>query len=96
MFGSANQLVAALALLVISGWLAKLKRPTIYTVIPCIFMLCTTIGALLWQIPTNLSQGNPQLSIIGAVLVILACILVREAIKQMKRMKSMKYVAPNS
>jgi carbon starvation protein len=96
MFGSANQLVAALALLVISGWLAKLKRPTIYTVIPCIFMLCTTIGALLWQIPTNLSQGNPQLSIIGAVLVVLACILVKEAIKQMKRMKSMKYVVPNS
>jgi carbon starvation protein len=96
MFGSANQLVAALALLVISGWLASLKRPTIYTVIPCVFMLCTTLGALIWQIPTNFSQGYPQLSVIGLVLIGLTCILIREAIKQMRRMKSKKSAPANS
>ena len=96
LFGSANQLVAALTLLVISSWLASLKRTTLYTLIPCIFMLCTTIGALLWQIPTNLSQGNPQLSAIGVVLVGLACILVREAVKQARRMKSEKRTPVNS
>ena len=45
-FGAANQLVAALTLIVISAYLVGIKKPRVYTVIPAMFMTVTTIGAL--------------------------------------------------
>ena len=49
LFGSANQLTAALALLVITSWLLATRRPCWLTLLPAIFMLFTTIAALVWQ-----------------------------------------------
>ena len=49
LFGSANQLTAALALLVITSWLLATKKPCWLTLVPAIFMLLTTIAALAWQ-----------------------------------------------
>lgn len=87
MFGSANQLVAALALLTISVWLAGTKKPAIYTAIPCVFMLATTIAALIWQIPTNFSRGQPQLSVVGIILLVLAVVVVIEAIRTLVKIR---------
>ncbi len=52
LFGGSNQLMAALALLIASIWLASLKKPHGWTFYPMIFMLVTTIGALLVTIRT--------------------------------------------
>mgnify|MGYP000999289044 CR=1 FL=1 len=41
MFGASNQLVAALALIVVTAWLVRHRRPSIYTLIPAVFMLVT-------------------------------------------------------
>ncbi|VUT23651.1 MAG: Carbon starvation protein CstA [Candidatus Methanolliviera sp. GoM_oil] len=93
MFGSANQLVAALALLTISMWLASTKKPAMYTAIPCVIMLTTTIGALIWQIPYNLFYAvprQPQLSLVGIILLVLAVVVVIEAIRTLIRIKSQK------
>jgi carbon starvation protein len=46
LFGGSNQLLAGVTLLVTTIWLAKLKKPTIFTGIPAIFMIATTIVAL--------------------------------------------------
>jgi carbon starvation protein len=46
LFGGSNQLLAGVTLLVTTIWLAKLKKPTIFTGIPAIFMIATTITAL--------------------------------------------------
>lgn len=48
-FGAANQLVAALALTVVSAYLVGLRRPRLYTLLPAIFMGLITIGALVYQ-----------------------------------------------
>ncbi len=45
-FGSANQLLAALALLAGSVWLAKLKEKNYFLVIPMFFMFAVTLSAL--------------------------------------------------
>jgi carbon starvation protein len=45
-FGSGNQLLAALALLVVSAWLAKAGRPVWYTAVPCVFIMVTTLTML--------------------------------------------------
>jgi carbon starvation protein len=46
LFGGSNQLLAGVTLLVTTLWLAKIKRPTLFTGVPAIFMLGTTIVAL--------------------------------------------------
>src|SRR5216117_1072966 len=46
LFGGSNQLLAGVTLLVTTLWLAKIRRTTLLTGIPAIFMLGTTIVAL--------------------------------------------------
>lgn len=46
LFGSANQLLAALTLLTVSVWLKKRGKKFMFTLIPGVFMLVTTIAAL--------------------------------------------------
>lgn len=49
-FGGSNQLLAGLALMLITIHLARTKAPTIYTLIPATFMIVTTISAIAWQV----------------------------------------------
>jgi len=79
-FGASNQLVAALALLVVSCWLLSMKKPVYYTLIPALIMLVTTMGAFVFQIFSALKHVNaegvvaPQWTVIitALVLVVLA------------------------
>jgi carbon starvation protein len=48
--GSSNQLMAGLALMLITVHLAKTGARTRWTFIPALFMIVTTLAALLWQI----------------------------------------------
>jgi carbon starvation protein len=49
LFGGSNQLLAGLALTLASVYLAKVKRPTIYTFAPAMFMIFTCEAALLYE-----------------------------------------------
>ncbi len=49
LFGGSNQLLAGLALTLITVYLAKVKKPTIYTLIPALFMVITCEVALLYE-----------------------------------------------
>ncbi len=63
-FGGANQLLAGLAIMLITIHLAKTRAPTKYSLIPGVFMIVTTLSALIWQTWTFLysvyvyTQGN--------------------------------------
>jgi len=46
LFGTANQMMAALTLITVSLWLAYRARPVWYTVLPAIFMVATTVASL--------------------------------------------------
>ena len=46
-FGTANQLLAALTLLAVSAWLLVRKKKNLFTLIPAIFMITTTVASLL-------------------------------------------------
>jgi len=48
-FGAANQLMASLALLLITLWLMSKGKQYLWTLIPFAFMFVTTIGALLYK-----------------------------------------------
>jgi len=45
-FGTANQMLAALSLLAVTGWLLLRKRKTAFTLVPAVFMLATTLASL--------------------------------------------------
>ncbi|MCX8027927.1 MAG: carbon starvation protein A [Thermodesulfovibrionales bacterium] len=77
-FGSANQLMAALALIAVSLWLTMMKKPRLFTIIPAIFMLATTIYSLgFLLIQKFLPLGNYPLIAITIILFLLAwCVFV--------------------
>ena len=49
-FGTSNQMLASLTLLVISVWLMRCGKSPVYTIVPMVFMLVTTVSALVLQI----------------------------------------------
>ena len=49
LFGGSNQLLAGLALSLVTIYLAKVKRPTIYTLGPAVFMIITCEAALIFE-----------------------------------------------
>ncbi len=82
-FGSANQLLAALALLAGAAWLARLGKSNWFVLYPMIFMLAVTLTALVVMFFTTLAAGQWLLAIISAVLFILAIVLVYLAITRL-------------
>ena len=54
LFGGSNQLLAGLALLLTSIYLAKVKKPTAFNLGPAIFMILTCEAALIWEAYTFL------------------------------------------
>lgn len=57
LFGGANQLLAGVTLLVTTIWLAKIGRRTIFTGIPAIFMIGTTLVALAYTAYATFAIG---------------------------------------
>jgi carbon starvation protein len=80
MFGSANQLLAALALITVAVWLKKSGRNYIMLVVPIIFMFTATLTAIFFLVRNNFAAGNYILVVIGIALFILAIVLIKHAV----------------
>ncbi len=78
-FGASNQLVAALALVVVSSYLVSIKRPKAFTIYPAIFMLVTTLAALFYQGFHFFKKSQYLLGIISVILICLAATIVYDA-----------------
>lgn len=76
MFGSANQLLAAVALLAVAAWLANAGKNNKMLIFPMIFMFLVTLTALGFLIRDNVAKGNYALVFFGVLLFILAIILI--------------------
>ncbi|MGQ4891762.1 MAG: carbon starvation CstA family protein [Candidatus Njordarchaeia archaeon] len=48
-FGGSNQLLAGLALMLVVLYLTKIKKSSLYALIPAIFMIIVTLSALVWE-----------------------------------------------
>ncbi len=86
-FGSANQLLAALALLAVSIWLYKIKENATFVLIPMFFMFTITLSSLFLFAWENYNKGIYVLSIIAGVLFLLSIVLIRLAYKSLKAEK---------
>ena len=81
LFGTTNQLLAGLTLLVISVMLVKLGRPARYTMIPMIFITTAALAAALYQLLSLYREGGIFYFLlwIDVAIVILAILVMLEA-----------------
>ncbi|HBF13258.1 MAG TPA: carbon starvation protein A [Deltaproteobacteria bacterium] len=94
LFGTSNQMLAALTLLGISIWLKKSGKKYWFTFYPMIFVMGMTVWSLFKQITMGLTQwqttgfGTPAINAaIGIMLLLLAGFMVMEAGRVWKKNK---------
>lgn len=80
-FGSANQLLSALALLALTVWVANLNKNYLFVLLPMLFMFSVTLTALGMLMYTNFSQNNYILTMVSFLLFILSVLLGIKAYK---------------
>ncbi|MDI6763960.1 MAG: carbon starvation CstA family protein [Thermodesulfobacteriota bacterium] len=103
LFGGANQLMASLALMLVTAWLMSEGKSYAWTFYPMIFMFVTTVAALLYTSYGLLSKvftgavkgaealiGNTLMGLVGFFLVIAAVILAVEGWKAFGRYRALR------
>jgi len=87
LFGSTNQILAGLTLLVISVMLIKLGRPARYTLIPMVFVMITSSWAAVLKLKEFYEAGNWLLVTIDVVVLITSILVILEAIAVINRFR---------
>ena len=87
LFGSTNQILAGLTLLVITVMLIKFGRPAKYTMFPMIFVLITSSWAALIKLKEFYDAGNWLLVVIDLVVVITTVLVILEAASVISKLK---------
>jgi len=87
-FGSANQLLAALTLVAVTAWMLRAGRPIGFAAIPAAFMVVTTLGALVTLAFRDASAGNWALLATDVVLLALASGVVLLALVSLPRLRA--------
>jgi carbon starvation protein len=91
LFGSANQLMASLALLLISLWLMSKAKSYMWAFIPFVFMFITTMAALIYTVIQSfaaLTPGKIIADILAVILFICAVILAWDGIQAVMRFRA--------
>ncbi len=85
LFGSLNQLMAGLALLVITIYLAKKKKPVLYTAIPMIFMIAMTGWAMVINLQGFWEKRNILLLAISILIMFFELWMIVESVIVLKK-----------
>jgi carbon starvation protein len=85
LFGSTNQLLAGLALLVVSLYLIERRRISLPYLLPMLFMMVTTVVAMVSKLRAFAAAGNSTLLGVGAAITIIAVWLVVESVLAVNR-----------
>jgi len=109
LFGGANQLMASLALLLISAWLVSEGKSAAWAFYPMIFMFVTTIAALLYTaynllvvkvmggaVKGEALVGNTLMGLVALFLVGAALVLAWEGYKAFRRYRGVRAAAAPS
>lgn len=83
-FGSANQLLAALALLSVTVWLMRGGVKARFTSVPMVIMFVITLSALVLIMIHNFNADNIGLFVISLILFLVAIVLITEAFIKMR------------
>ncbi len=87
LFGATNQLLAGLALLTITVYLAENNKPILYTMIPMIFMVFMTTWGMAANFRNYVAAGNTLLAVIDGIIIVLEVWMIVEAINTLGRVR---------
>ncbi len=96
LFGSTNQILAGLTLLVLSVMLIKLGRPARYTLIPMIFVLITSSWAAVLKLIEWYQAGNWLLVTIDIVVLVTSVMVILEAASVISSYRRENYASKSS
>lgn len=84
-FGSANQMMAAMSLLVVAVWMRDHGRKFLFALIPSAFMFATTLTSTALSLRQNVQQANWPLSAACLILLVLALGTIWLAVRALRR-----------
>jgi carbon starvation protein len=85
LFGTTNQLLAGLTLMVISVMLVKRGRPSIYTIVPMVFVTAMSFLSALYQLWDLYSARNYLLLAIDIMIIVAAIFVMLESFSTLSR-----------
>ncbi|MGB3477953.1 MAG: carbon starvation protein A [bacterium] len=88
LFGASNQLLAGLALMVITVYLHKKGKPIFYTAIPMVFMVIMTSWAMILNMTNFYKGANWLLFCINGIIMIFVIWMIVEVIMVIRRAKN--------
>lgn len=88
LFGSTNQILAGLTLLVVTVMLMRYGRPARYTMLPMIFVLVTSSWAGLIKLVEFYHAGNWLLLAIDSVVLITSVLVILEAASVISKLRT--------
>ncbi|MEW5797282.1 MAG: carbon starvation CstA family protein [Candidatus Zixiibacteriota bacterium] len=97
LFGSANQLLAALTLIAVTVWLHRAGRKSWFTVVPAGIMIATTIAALGYKLFTDyLPNGSLLLASTDILLLILSVGVLLLSLRQFSPVRGAPEISPSA
>ncbi|HKK24604.1 MAG TPA: carbon starvation CstA family protein, partial [Gracilimonas sp.] len=92
LFGTSNQLLAGISLLLVTIWLKRQGRPIIYTLVPMVFLMVMTLWAMTEQVIFDWSgysgnEANMLLFIFGAIILGFTIWIILEAVVLIRKDK---------
>ena len=90
LFGSTNQILAGMTLLVLSVMLIKLGRPARYTLLPMIFVLITSCWAAVIKLMEFWEASNWLLVVIDIVVLVTSLLVILEAVSVISKFRKEK------
>jgi carbon starvation protein len=85
LFGSTNQLLAGLALLVVALYLIQRRRRSLPYLLPMFFMMVSTLVAMAVKLSDFHREGQTVLLVVGGCITLIAVWLVVEAVLALRR-----------
>jgi carbon starvation protein len=89
-------MLAGLALLAVTVYLAQKDKPTIYTMIPMIFMIIMTTWGMVGNFFNYLAAGNTLLAAIDGLIILLEIWMIIEAVTVLNKIRQTKLGIPAS
>ncbi len=87
LFGTTNQLLAGLGLLLATVYLHRKGRPIVYTLVPMIIVFAFTLTAVVIKLYQFFNEGSWSVFWVGLAVLVLAVWLAVESILSIKREK---------
>ena len=84
LFGATNQMLAGMALLVITLWLWHLRRNILPTLIPMVFLISMTALAMLLNVKNYWLEGDWFLVLLSGVILVIVSWLILEALQAVR------------